>query len=99
MDIFQRIGEIVVGQVLEDWREINVEAELDDDLADLCVWYFDRSGSEKYFNISRELTDCFIALRKVSGDPEKGLWSKCLFKLSEDGKFGVEFYYDPPRWK
>ena len=35
IDIFQRIGEIVVSQIAEEWRDSYIEAEIDEDLAEL----------------------------------------------------------------
>ena len=99
VEIFQKVGEIVVAQISEEWTEANIEAEIDNDLADLCVWYFDSKGEEKYFDVTRELTDCFVSLRKITGDPKKGLWSKCLFTINSEGKFKTDFSYDPPRWE
>ena len=69
---------MVANLVDEEWKEIYVEAEIDDDLADLSVWFFDVNGDEKYFEISSGLIDLFVDLRKTTGDRDKGLWSKCL---------------------
>lgn len=98
MEIFQKVGEIIISQVNDEWVEVNVEAEIDEDLADLCVWYIDTKKQEKYFDITRDLTECFIQLRKFTSDKEKGLWSKCLFTLTQDGNFTTNFSYDKPRW-
>jgi Protein of unknown function, DUF600 len=98
LEIFQKVCDIVVAQVSEDWKEISVEAEIDDQIADLCVWYIDDVGSEKYFDITNDLTSCFVQLRALTGDPDKGFWTKCLFTLSSTGKFKTDFSYDPPRW-
>lgn len=99
LEIFQKVSDIVLVQVREDWKEISVEAEIDEQIADLCVWYLDAAGEEKYFDITPDLTDCFVELRKLTGDPEKGFWTKCLFTLDSTGKFKTDFSYDPPRWK
>jgi hypothetical protein len=98
MEIFQKVGEIIMSQVNEEWVEVNIEAEIDEDLADLCVWYIDTKMQEKYFNITRDLTESFIQLRKLTSDKEKGMWSKCLFTLTKDGNFKTNFSYDKPRW-
>ncbi len=98
MEIFQKVAEIISVQIPEVWKEANIEAEIDDEIADLCVWYFDRKGNEKYFDVTRELTDCFVSLRQITGNNEKGLWTKCLFTISDDGKFKTDFSYEPPRW-
>ena len=98
MEVFQKVAELVSSQIAESWTEASVEAEIDDSLADLCVWYFDAKGNEKYFDVTRELTDCFVNLRKITGDKEKGLWSKCVFTINSDGKFKTDFSYEPPRW-
>ena len=98
VEIFKKIGEIVTSKINEKWIEINVEAEIDEDLADLCVWYFDAKNEEKYFDITRDLTECFIMLRKLTSDENKGMWSKCLFTLDNDGKFKTNFSYENTRW-
>ena len=81
-----------------DWSEVCLEAEIDDDLASLCIWVTDSSGNETYPAITSDLTKKFVKLRAFSKDDEKGLWSKCLYKLENDGSFNLDFSYEKPQW-
>lgn len=98
MAIFHKVSEIIFSQIPEKWKEANLEAEIDEDLADLCAWYFDLQGEEKYFDVTKELTECFVSLRKLTSDPQKGCWSKCVFTIHNDGKIKADFSYEAPRW-
>ena len=96
--LLNKIGEIISSNISGKWKEINVEAEIDDELADLCVWVIDDSGNEHYPEVNSELTYSFIELRKISNTEEKGYWSKCMYKLLPSGKYSTEFSYEKPRW-
>lgn len=97
-EIFQQIADIVTSLIPEAWTEVNVEAEVDEDLVDMCVWYNDQNDEEKYFKIPRQLADCFVRLQKVTVDEDKGRWTKCLVTISSSGRFSADFSYDPHSW-
>ncbi|PMN74158.1 immunity protein YezG family protein [Enterovibrio norvegicus] len=81
-----------------EWEEICVEAEIDDSMADLCIWVVDATGKESYPEVTRELVQDFVSLRKIISQPEKGIWTKCLYTLAKSGKFNTKFSYGKPRW-
>ncbi|MDK9762451.1 DUF600 family protein [Vibrio sp. D420a] len=92
------IGHIVTSEITPNWTELFIEAEIDAELADLCAWYLDENGEEHYPNITRELVNCFVELRRHSKDNEKGAWTKCFYNLKSNGKYVIDFSYGKPRW-
>ena len=96
--LIEKIGSYLSTVPTSEWEEICVEAEIDDSMADLCLWVVDAIGKESYPEVSRELTQDFVSLRKSTSHPEKGTWTKCLYKLAKSGKFNTEFSYGKPRW-
>lgn len=67
-EVIREIAGIVSASIDDAWLNAFVEAEVDSDLVNLCVWYFDQSGQEKQFHAPRKLAIRLSELRKCRDD-------------------------------
>ena len=97
----ERIGLILVGNVPEEWKEIQADVELHpDDVVQTSHFYRPASDASKeqplriasgYEHL--EFSDCFKQLAKLTSTPEKGLFKKCKFIMQGTGKYTAEYEY------
>ncbi len=98
-ECYEAIGQRLVDAVPEPWKKITVEFEIIeiDDVCDYCIFYEPKRWwrlKEGQSSIEDTLfIGCFYALARLTSTPEKGLFRKCEYVLSQDGTYKVNFEY------
>ena len=93
-EYYQAIAEELVEIIKEPWNSVEVEAIRFTDSIDTSVKYTRPDGSKESRVRTIMLPDYFYNLADVISNKEKGLYKKCIFKLSSDGKFKADFEYE-----
>jgi hypothetical protein len=98
-EIFQKIGQEAVTQIVEDWQKLEILAEIDEEMCLFDAWYLTSDEQKKMLTVSFELSDLFEDLRGLESMSKKGQWNKCTFTLHSNGKYETNFNYDEKqRW-
>ena len=93
IEYYQAIASELAKAIKEPWTSVKVEALLFESSVDHQVVYLRPDGSEESRVRTEMMADYFYELARVVSTKEKGLFKKCLFTLSSDGQFDVDFEY------
>lgn len=95
IECYERIGFLLSGAVAEPWQDIRVEVELDESAVHMSSDYgpLGSTGERKEIDYVPGLGRCFYDLARLVSTPEKGLYKKCVFTLTEDGRYNTTFEY------
>ena len=97
-ELLNKIGFGIVARISEDWDELQIVAEIDNDLS-LFEASFRTPGRErKSIDVGYEVAQQFEELRALDAMSRKGKCTKCTLIVARDGQLRTDFSYDePPR--
>lgn len=98
LENYQRIANVCLELVSSEWKEIVLFCEADDDLIQFDSYIVTPSGSEEHFPIDGRLSDIFDFIRKSMPEGNEP-FKQATFKLSTDGKFKIDYGYEPLPWE
>ncbi|WP_367871879.1 immunity protein YezG family protein [Luteolibacter sp. Populi] len=93
MDIYQKIGDFLDGNVTEEWEIAWVRSEIDDGVSSSEVYYKAADGVFHYEPPSDDLDDAVIELWELSAE-SGSKWFEMTYKLSSMGEMDVSFRYE-----
>ncbi len=98
-DIYSSIAQHLSDCIHEDWDNITLEVERDNnDVIGFSGDYISINGELKYLDVGAlndQVDDDFneiYAIMTENGDNNK--WNRATFKLKQDGKFSIDFDWD-----
>lgn len=98
--IYQALALCVARTGPRGWERIHVEASVLDDWSK-ASFYADTSSSPTAARFlppveaELEISDALIEMRQLMSAEGKEQWNKIRFTLDRDGKFHVDYNYDP----
>jgi hypothetical protein len=93
LEYYQAIANELNEIISESWSSVEVEARLFEDSINLKVVYLRPDGSRESDLEEIMLPEYFYELAQAVSDEENGMYKKCDFVLTKDGKFTVNFEY------
>jgi hypothetical protein len=93
-ELLKNIGYELVAQIDQDWTEIQIVAEIDDELSSFQAWFLTPENKKESIDVSYELAQQFEELRELDVMSKKGRWSKCTLVVGSDGQLKTDFSYD-----
>ena len=95
IECYEAIASLLSKAVPEPWSDIRVKVELDEESVDMTSDYAPSRSprSRREIDYVPGLGDCFYDLARLVSTPEKGLYKRCVFILSRDGKYDTQFEY------
>ncbi|MGY5796420.1 immunity protein YezG family protein [Rheinheimera faecalis] len=101
MDIYKRIGQILLERAPQNAKKILMDAELssEGDVGTFKFSFFDDTDALNYFaggaKANNEMLDLLVKLRHEFIESNQGKWLRCLFELNtENLKFAIDFKYE-----
>lgn len=99
--VLERIGQILVTNVPEDWIEIQADVEIFPDEVVRSTYFYrpaSNAQAEKPIHIAAvreriEFGDCFQQLATLTSTPAKGLFKKSVYRLLNTGKYTADYKY------
>jgi hypothetical protein len=93
LDYYQAIANELVEIFPRPWASVRVDAERFTDSINLKIVYTCPQGSRESNVDAIMLPEYFHELAEAISTKEKGLYKKCVFTLTANGKFDVSFEY------
>ena len=93
IECYQAIGATLAKSAPKDWTSISADITLSGSRVDAVVSYTNQQGQGGYLTGVPMLASFFHQLARLVSSEDKGLFKKCHFLLSNDGRFDANFEY------
>jgi hypothetical protein len=96
-ELYEKVGNIIVGSLNAPWDQANLYVEIEnDDHAEIYAEFIPSGkqvGQSLHLKQAYELYVIFEELRKRIHKPGFAHWHKALFSITPDGNFDLRFSY------
>ncbi len=96
-EIYDFIGQSILGSISENWQQANVHIEV---LDGYCSYTgdFETDDGAKYdidvFEFPENFGDALELLHQITTEGGHNRWNRAVFRLWSNGKFDMEFIWD-----
>ena len=103
-EVYRNLGRHVVGAVGGEaaggeWESARVVAEIEDGVSGTLygLYRYAEGGAARagQFDVGSDVYLLFERLRALTEHPDRGPWTRAVFKLTRELAFSVDFDYDP----
>jgi len=93
IECYQAIGATLAKSAPADWTSINADITLSGSRVDAIVSYTQGQGQAGHLTGIPMLANYFHQLARLVSSEDKGLFKRCRFSLTNDGKFDSNLEY------
>lgn len=93
IECYEAIAELLRISIKEPWDSIFLKVELYETSVNLESSYSTANEKGKEFLADYRVAECFYDLARLISTPEKGFFKKCVFTLTRDGRYKIDFEY------
>lgn len=97
-ECYRLIAESMFANILEDWKEAWIDAEVEDNWGRYTGDYIDLQGEEKWYapEFQRKdisLLDVLLRIRDLMAHPNHTPWNRVRFRMTSEGDVDLEVKY------